>query len=514
MALEKWFYVKLEKGESVIEPIDAIWKNARSIAFCGMLSAVGRKHPELFEGPLRPLLGMWIVHVWEFYSHGNALRGADFHTGFALSKWSGYGEYMFNIARDWYQMPHRKTSFKEISLNLLLRSTSLRPFFVEVHKRWSDELDSLRRRPSSADMRYLENLTRWFDFNNWKTHQEGDKTIIDYPYSDEEEQSIIEDLKQRELQGAFSDFPLKCRRMLDEDNSLSSSELETFWNNMVSLSEYSDFGDESSFSTVDDVAIGGMAVLYVLHSDWLEAHPERQAWCEHKLEEWLSSRPHREPRESKVTLFHYRSDSFFAEIAAAEWARDPEDSTARWFVADIAMSFQYDVVGILMRRATRERARLGIEYDRLQSLIILWAALCDIWHWNHSNQIPWPRAENWCRRAINAFVEKKILPRLDSWKKLAQASNRQSAKMRFRRAPDRPVDRRTDKAALSAFLRARDRLRRVRPGLDQSRVPESADRCSGGVKGRTHPCYRCSPEPSWHHSAPYCDSAPRKSLSS
>lgn len=132
--------------------------------------------------------------------------------------------------------------------------------------------------------------------------------------------------------------------------------------------------------------------------------------------------------------------------------RDPEDSTARWFVADIAMSFQYDVVGILMRRATRERARLGIEYDRLQSLIILWAALCDIWHWNHSNQIPWPRAENWCRRAINAFVEKKILPRLDSWKKLAQASNRQSAKMRFRRAPDRPVDRRTDKAALSAFL--------------------------------------------------------------
>ncbi|MGP0066666.1 MAG: hypothetical protein ACLQGP_24135 [Isosphaeraceae bacterium] len=453
MALEKWFYVKLEKGESVSEPIDTIWRDARSIAFCGVLSAVGRKHPELFEGPLRPLLGMWVVHVWELYHHGYALSGADFHTGFALSRWSEHGEYMFNIARDWYQMPHRKTSFQEISLNLLFHSTSLRPFFVEVQKRWNDELDSLRRQPPSVDLRDLGNLTRWFDINNWKTRREGDRVFLECPGSDEEERARTEGLKRLKVRSGFSDFPLKCRRLLEEDKSLSRSELEAFWDKLIRLSEYSDMGDEqSSLTAVEDVVIGGMAVLNVLHSGWLEEHPERQAWCDRKLEAWLSTRPHREPRESKFTLFHYRCESFFADIAVAEWARDPEDSAARWFVAEIAMSFQYDVVGILMRRATRERDRLGIEYDRLQSLIVLWAALCDVWLWSRSTQTPWARADNWCKRALNAFVEKKIPPRLDSWKKLARASNRQSAKMRFRRRSDRPSDRRSEQAALTAFL--------------------------------------------------------------
>ena len=284
-------------------------------------AAVGRKHPELFEGPLRPLLGMWVVHVWELYHHGYALSGADFHTGFALSRWSEHGEYMFNIARDWYQMPHRKTSFQEISLNLLFHSTSLRPF-LRGAERWNDELDSLRRQPPSVDLRDLGNLTRWFDINNWKTRREGDRVFLECPGSDEEERARTEGLKRLKVRSGFSDFPLKCRRLLEEDKSLSRSELEAFWDRLIRLSEYSDMGDEqSSLTAVEDVVIGGMAVLNVLHSGWLEEHPERQAWCDRKLEAWLSTRPHREPRESKFTLFHYRCESFFADIAVAEWAR-------------------------------------------------------------------------------------------------------------------------------------------------------------------------------------------------
>ena len=62
MALEKWFYFKLEQGQPVAEWIEFIWRHARSVAFCGVMSAVGRKHPELFVGPLKPLLGTWAFH--------------------------------------------------------------------------------------------------------------------------------------------------------------------------------------------------------------------------------------------------------------------------------------------------------------------------------------------------------------------------------------------------------------------------------------------------------------------
>ena len=57
MALENWFYLKLEEGKPVAEWIEVIWRKARSVAFCGVLSAVGRRYPELFEGPLKSLLG-------------------------------------------------------------------------------------------------------------------------------------------------------------------------------------------------------------------------------------------------------------------------------------------------------------------------------------------------------------------------------------------------------------------------------------------------------------------------
>lgn len=454
MALEKWFYVQLEQGQSVAKWVDFIWQHARSVAFCGVMSAVGLKHPELFEGPLKPLLGTWAFHNWEYYHYHLNMRGGNFSSGFVPGFWSSSGEWLFNLARDWYQLPHRKKSFREIALNLLFTNSSLRPHFAEVQKRWDDELTEIKRKFPNADLIDLENLVRLFKVENWRTRREGDHILLECPGSDAEERARTEALERSSLRMRFTAYPLKCRRILDGDEPLSASELEAFWADLVQLSAYSDREDEQpSITSASDVVTGGIAVLMVLHPEWLEGYPERRRWCDNQLAAILSHPPSPGPLESEFTVLGNHSESFCADIAAAQWARAPEDPAARWFVANVATSFRYETVGILMRRVTRERQRLGLEYGRLESLLVLWAALRDVWNCTRSIQYPWNRAASWGRRALKAFVEKKIPCRLESWDRIARAANRQAAKMRFRQSRRHATEGQPHKRTFAEFLK-------------------------------------------------------------
>ncbi len=56
MALEKWLYDLLEKGESIDGWVETIFAKGESLAFAGVLVAVGLRYPDLFRGVLQPLL--------------------------------------------------------------------------------------------------------------------------------------------------------------------------------------------------------------------------------------------------------------------------------------------------------------------------------------------------------------------------------------------------------------------------------------------------------------------------
>ena len=119
----------------------------------------------------------------------------------------------------------------------------------------------------------------------------------------------------------------------------------------------------------------------------------------------------------------------------------------------MATSFRYETAAILMRRVTRERHRLGAEYGRLESFMVLWAALRDVWNCTRSIEYPWNRAANWGRRALTAFVEKKIPSQLESWERVARAANRQSANMKFRQRRKWVSEPRAEKQDLAEFLK-------------------------------------------------------------
>ncbi len=64
LVLEKWLGDDLAHGEQIAREIDLILADSKSVAFGGVLIDLGRRHPQLFDGPLRCLLQSPILLIW------------------------------------------------------------------------------------------------------------------------------------------------------------------------------------------------------------------------------------------------------------------------------------------------------------------------------------------------------------------------------------------------------------------------------------------------------------------
>jgi hypothetical protein len=56
MALEKWFYDRIDSGEDITPAVTRIMNESESLALAGLLLTVAKRKPELLIGPLSPLL--------------------------------------------------------------------------------------------------------------------------------------------------------------------------------------------------------------------------------------------------------------------------------------------------------------------------------------------------------------------------------------------------------------------------------------------------------------------------
>jgi ABC-type ATPase involved in cell division len=460
MALERWLYDKAERNEPVDEWVGQILARSRSVALAGVLNALGRKHPELYEGPLRPLLGVWQFYEWELLY--TAQRG-DRVLGITLMSWTSYGESVFNAVRDWHDLPHRKQSLPEVAFRLLLSSAKLRPFFLEVRGRWEAELARLREQHPDRDFPYLEKLIAEFDLENWRAKEHPKGVLLEFSAPEEMRKKREPELERNQRQLHLMTFPFRCREILDKGEALSEEQLEGFWLELVQVAEGFVESEEEEEGPrayrLHDIVCGGIAVLVCLHPEWLDARPERREWCDEWLARIIAEPPPPDPIDFEGSLFDRHWDSFLANIAAAEWARQPEAPEIRAFAASMAMAFRYETAGILMREVARYRDRLGADFERLQVLIVLWAAIRNIWNYSRPFEASWAGVDRWIGRLARAFAERRLPTRIPSWERVARASNHQVALMQLRRAAGLEPGRRLQRSECLARTRGK-------PGLD------------------------------------------------
>jgi hypothetical protein len=394
MALEKWLYDRIDKEESIDSTINLILQRSNSLAFAGLLSAVGCKKPTLFQGVLRPLLLFNEFHEWESFNQYNL-------EGLYIGDWSREPQWSIDLARDWYALPHRVNGIHNCADHLFLNEPSMRDFFEEIRTTWIVKLNQ----ESQESKRYLEKLIVDYDIENYtemNDSEQGNALVFTPPSSVlARNVKLSQEIVER---SNLTFFPFKCLQILDKGQVLSSNHLEQFWNVLQQISNVTlpESSDEV-ISRNEDALCGGAAVLLKLHRDWLKQNPEKEEWCFQEIIKTIFNPPIPVYYDAANSINSLGWEAFCAQLIPMIWSENPSEPIIRACIARLALNNHYETVKILFNSAAYYRNSLGDNFKQLQHLI----RRCSV--------LRWRRDQSRSQRESNIDIETKLQQEFDSF---------------------------------------------------------------------------------------------------
>jgi hypothetical protein len=432
MALEKWLYDEIDARRPVTKWLKTILDRSHSVAFAGVLSAVGRKHVTLFADELRPILTVPEFLFWEFLYVG------EDHSYVLMGMWNS-GAQLQKFAHEWLGLPHRKLELDKLALHLFLFSEEMRPILEAARNKWLEQFQTIAGQDQFKS--YLEQLLPQFDLKNYTKTEKG----WQYKAPQELIDKNVAALQEQGERHLLLTLPMRLRRILDEGNGLNNSDLEKFWALLERIERIIlPAEDDDDILRKENAICGAIAVLLKCHRDWLKEHPAYEEICIKRLSKILENPPPQERLTIESDITDYRWDSFMAEALPILWSEDPQSQPLRRDVALLACDTHYKTVEILFAAAARRRSELGDNFRQLQHFIVRWSAV----RWKAS-QPAWTGGESidfqqeFEREAI-PFIAGTLPPQIPSWGIIANKIMRPSGGHRGR---DR-------------------RVRRENPGLD------------------------------------------------
>jgi len=455
MALEKWFYDELDAGHDVSRWIELILRRSRSNAFAGVLSALGKREPKLFEGPLRPLLGIWRIYDWDYQlvMNGDVWR-------IEMMSWVRGGETVYNGVRDWHMFAHRKGSLRDLAVLLMLSNAELAKWFESIRANWTSEL------AGDPDNESLELLLARFDPANYQRSRLDDgRYQIGLVWPEHLRERIEAAASDDEDALALMGFPLRCHRIIEERNALTDADLPNFWNELQRFAVPVDESErEESSRSRADALCAGIAVLLLLHREWLRSDSAREQWCLEQLEGIWSRPPQRDEFAVPNSVMPTAWDRAFAKCAVVLLSEAPDDELRRRWVAASVTAYHYEATSTAMHMARDLRRHLGDDFMRLTNLVVLWAGLRGTVHRAQSLGFGLSRWNRWYGAMIAAFVARLLPTQPLSWQRIGAAAERLGVRMTRRKYPGFGM---ADPAESEDSVRnRRSRRKRSHPGFD------------------------------------------------
>lgn len=371
MALEQYFYRRIEAGASIEDEARMVLSRARSVALLKVLCDVGRRVPELFVGALYPLLASAEVHHWDIDAR---VKGRNHLMIGAILK----GDWFVRMARAFHYLKHRDADLRVLARVVLFSQPSLHPFFERARRGWQRRVD----REDDEEMReFIKQLVVYLNPENEIVEQQGEQIFLVNARAQELDDERADARREAEDRMLALVFAVRCRELLDAGTPLPTDEIEPFWRQLQRVHDLGQRAQEPDATTSQDpnqiaaAICGGIAVLVRHHADWLWEHEERVRWCKDQLIATIHTPPlHRGPRvpEDVSTLSW---ECFAAEVVPTLWALDPDNLAMRDLVARLVLTYQYRAVGILFARCAERRTDLGDGFVRLRRLLFEWAHL-------------------------------------------------------------------------------------------------------------------------------------------
>lgn len=369
MALEQFFYQRLDEEKDVAAEVATTFERSKSVATLGVLCDIGKKHPALFEGPLRALLSAPEIYAWEIRKvvHGRA------HLMIGASD-----RLFIKLAPQFHNQEHRKIDLRTTATLLMLQRPAMRDFFDQLRSSWesvpaaNDSISGIRRQ-----------LIVSLNSANYEVRQDPEHgpvlvnvvALQDYEAQADERRSMDDRMLVVTL-------PVHCRTILDERRHLDDAQLCDLWAKwnrvraLASATSESQNSDGESDEEFADAIAGPIAVL-LSHPDWCDSDASRLLQLEDALRVILTQPPRRRALDSDHSVSTWTSECFVAEAVAMLWIRNPCDEEWRHRVAAAMLSPRYATIKVLFGRCAVHRRDLGQDFGRLRRLGLEWAYVRD-----------------------------------------------------------------------------------------------------------------------------------------
>jgi hypothetical protein len=371
MALERWLYEQIDRGEAVDVRIARILAESESLAFAGLLFDVGKRLPGLFSGPLKPLLQSWVLVKWDW--EVTQLRHHDtLFPGF----WGRESPRIIAVAREWFTMPHRRDMLAGLGggiIQTMMGDEENYPFLDGLRVQWAGGLNA------EGEPETLRLLIERFNPANYTFEvRDGRRVPVDFQWPEAIARKNAEDRQRIGRDQTLTTLPFKCRERLNASAALPQEQLLWLWQFLQEIdANPPDLGghDGEALIHIEDILCGGIALLVILHHDWLNENPERMAWCHRKLETIVAQPPAPLRFDSEGAPGERQWDAFAAEAGVFLLSRNRGDRLARQLVALGVTSFHYSTTALTLLRASQRREVLGDDFDRLLGMAVRWAGL-------------------------------------------------------------------------------------------------------------------------------------------
>jgi energy-coupling factor transporter ATP-binding protein EcfA2 len=400
MALEKWLYDEVKADEDISEWIKLILENAKSAAFLGTLVALSKRHPELLLGCLKPVMSVWQVYQWDF---AITQQETQIVLGLLSTLWVGFGDTISNLVKDWNMLPHRKIYFRDVAIQMLLNYPELQEHFEELRTKWRSQLKSLEASPDALAY-HIERFNP-ANYRLQKDEQCQQIFVLEWP------ENLRENSKKSQEYFSYSStlmsLPIKCRKILDTKTQLEESELEGLWQSLQYLvNAFDEFGDSAEH--LHNAIAAGIAVLFILNAEWIEADEKKTDWCLRQLKQVVMADHPREILDTPHSVSDTRWEIFVGEMAVHLLAQGYTDKDTRFLTAQGVLAYHYNTTGFVFKAAWQNREKLGEEFDRLLNLGGLWAGIRWALERCQSLQLETPKLHDWYNSTLLSFVDQSL----------------------------------------------------------------------------------------------------------
>jgi hypothetical protein len=366
MALEKWLYDLLEKGEAIDRWAEAIFEKGQSLAFAGVLVAVGLRYPDLFRGVLQPLLGSPEVYQTQ---HQVAIYERDGLWKPSLMLWAKQ-EKALRLAAEWHGLPHRQFILQRLAVHMMLTEEATREFLAEQRKKWAERLAEMEE----GGRERFEYFLAQFDPQNYTVAALPDGgTQFEYKVPTDLEGRSNAAQQQLSIRMAILRLPALARRAINAWLGFQEESLQATVEQLKQIAGFEDSsGDAFLAERKLEALAGGIAVLVLGNRDWLRRNAETERWCFTTLAGLTGRRP--AETYSPFDIMDTATEGFLGQVGIALLPEVPDEWVKRAVIAGIT-GHHYRATFHVLNTAFRHRDRLGAELARLENAMLLWAIL-------------------------------------------------------------------------------------------------------------------------------------------